>query len=147
MTRQGSTTYPIVEPVLDRIARWCRGENAREHLTVLDTLNRAELAQLAEDMRVSTMQLRLLLSCSPGLAEFLARHMAVLLAHRMEALHIDADDLARADPKLLQALRRRCAACDCRARCEQDLLHDPQDPVWRDYCPNAQVLEALPRVA
>jgi hypothetical protein len=147
MTPQDGATYPIVEPILGRVARWCRGKKTRERLTVLDTLNRAELAQLAEDMRISTMQLRLLLSCSPGLAEFLARHMAVLLAHRMKALHVDADDLTRTDPKLLQALRRRCAACDCRVRCEQDLLHDPQDPVWRDYCPNAEVLEELPRVA
>ncbi len=137
------TPYPLVQSVLDSVASWIRPHPEPRHITVLNTCSRADLEQLAEHMHVSTMQLRLLLSCSPVLAAFLARHMALLLAHRMKALGIDASQLARNDAQLLRDLRRRCAACDNQARCEQDLVRDATADTWRDYCPNAGTLDRL----
>jgi|SRR5690349_10719453 len=71
---------------------------------------------------------------------------ASLLFRRMALLRIDADDLARDEPLLTRELQARCVLCSGKERCIEDLIveedtSDPRD--WRDYCPNAAVLNAV----
>jgi len=83
-----------------------------------------------------------------GVAEFheivqRGRHSANLLSQRMEALHLDATELAQSDRLLLRDLQRVCALCEKKGRCVRDLARDPSDPVWKKYCPNEGSLSAL----
>jgi hypothetical protein len=48
-----------------------------------------------------------------------------------------------ADPMVVRDLERVCTVCGSKRRCDRDLAHHPDDPVWRTYCPNVQTLEAL----
>ena len=75
---------------------------------------------------------------------------AELLHRRAATLHLDLDELRRAEPPLLCELERSCAMCRTRGRCVIDLARefarDPAEPAdqnWRDYCPNAAMLKAL----
>jgi hypothetical protein len=71
---------------------------------------------------------------------------ASLLFRRMGLLRIDADDLARDEPLLTRELQAQCVACSSKAQCVEELIAEentgePRD--WRDYCPNAAVLNAI----
>jgi hypothetical protein len=71
---------------------------------------------------------------------------ASLLRRRMDALHIDWDELARFDPLTLSRLQKTCARCKSRGTCELELSHVSIDAAWgewRDYCPNARKLNEL----
>jgi hypothetical protein len=61
----------------------------------------------------------------------------------MDALHLDADALAKSEPSTMRDLQRLCSSCVSKKRCQRDLLLVPDDPMWRHYCPNADTLDAL----
>lgn len=76
------------------------------------------------------------------------RSEANLLTRRMAALGLDACELHLLDPLLALQMQRECTRCDSRAYCRQDLDGQRSNPGaskddWRDYCPNAMVLEML----
>ena len=69
-----------------------------------------------------------------------------LLGRRLEALHLDLEELARSDPSLLSDLQRGCATCKSREVCALELAHPSPDAAWgawREYCPNAIKLNEL----
>jgi hypothetical protein len=69
-----------------------------------------------------------------------------LLRRRMEALHLDPNELAQSDPFLLSELQRLCAMCKNRGACALELEHVSADVAWgewREYCPNAVTLNEL----
>jgi Family of unknown function (DUF6455) len=68
---------------------------------------------------------------------------ADLLVRRMSALGVDSDAFARLEPALFGNLHTLCRDCDRPGQCRHDLRHDPKDPAWEDYCPNATVLNAI----
>jgi hypothetical protein len=71
---------------------------------------------------------------------------AVLLRRRMRSLLIDPDDFARSEPLLFRQLETRCSRCESTTRCVRDLAVvsiDSMDENWRNYCPNAPMLEML----
>jgi hypothetical protein len=70
---------------------------------------------------------------------------ADLLPRRMQALGLDPNTVAGAEPVAFGEVLQYCAACESYDRCEWDLRQDPGDPAWRDYCPNAARLSALAR--
>jgi hypothetical protein len=72
---------------------------------------------------------------------------ADLLLHRMAALGLDADAVARAQPVTFGDLQRLCATCGWHELCRWDLRHDPIDVASRKYCPNSAVLTALAPMA
>ena len=64
----------------------------------------------------------------------------------MKFLHIDPDELARAQPEVFRQLAIRCGQCGSAAQCAQGLSDDSTDPYgedWRDYCPNAAMLSTI----
>jgi hypothetical protein len=91
--------------------------------------------RMAHDLGISTTELRQLASHGAESAD--------LLVERMAALDLDQNEIARTEPATFQDLQRVCTMCDCHRRCARDLARDPLDPVWKDYCPNAQTLAAL----
>ena len=90
---------------------------------------------MAHDIGVSGAELHRLASRAPESADLLCR--------RMEVLDLDENEVARVERATFQDLQRVCSMCDCKKRCAGDLARNPADPVWKDYCPNAQTLTAL----
>ena len=68
------------------------------------------------------------------------------LYERMHALGLSKADVEHATMDVLRDLQRTCACCNEKGRCEKDLLDRPDDPVWRNYCPNAATLDTLTRL-
>ena len=73
-----------------------------------------------------------------------------LLLRRMRSLHLNPDEVRRADPVVFQELASRCNDCSAQAQCMSDLAGTaveeageiPRDS-WRDYCPNGAMLNTL----
>jgi hypothetical protein len=71
------------------------------------------------------------------------RPECVLLPRRMAALEVDAGAVERIEPAAFRDLQSICANCDAAGQCGWDLVHNPGNPAWQDYCPNAAILSAL----
>lgn len=76
---------------------------------------------------------------------FKGPHAADLLYERMEALGVTRADADRLAHGLMRDLERSCACCADKGQCKGDLAARPDDPVWKEYCPNAITLESLRR--
>jgi len=71
---------------------------------------------------------------------------ASLLFRRMAALQVDRDELASNNPLLFRELQGLCTLCRSKERCVLDLAQERDElanPPWREYCPNAAILNAL----
>jgi hypothetical protein len=66
-----------------------------------------------------------------------------LLAQLMRVLNLNPDVVARAQPDLMGEMERNCAACAHRGRCERDLEGGRSRTTYKDYCPNAGMLDGL----
>jgi hypothetical protein len=71
------------------------------------------------------------------------RPQHVLLPRRMAALDLDADTVERVEPAVFRDVRNTCATCEAPEQCEWDLMHNPGNPAWQDYCPNAAMFSTL----
>lgn len=135
---QARSVRPARWPVVASIADWWR--NWRERAAASAELARydaGEVAHLAADVGISPAELKIFATHSP--------HDADLLAERLGVLHLDEAELARREKLALRDLQRVCTVCASKGRCRDDLRHDPDDPAWQDYCPNAATLIALQR--
>lgn len=94
-----------------------------------------EVEQIAKDIGVSPAELYQLARSDDG--------GAALLLQRMAALDLDCKEVARLMPETMHDLQRLCTLCTTRRRCTRDLARDPNDPNWKDYCPNVATLLAL----
>ena len=101
----------------------------------LDACDKNEIARIARDVGLSSHDLREMAALGPDAAK--------QLLDRMDALHLDADALAKSEPSTMRDLQRLCSSCVSKKRCQRDLLLVPDDPMWRHYCPNADTLDAL----
>jgi hypothetical protein len=125
-----SALTAAAEHFLTRLREWWQ----RGGLAGID---REELQRMAREFGMSVPDLEHLVARGP--------HAADLLHERMRALGIaraDVEDVARG---LMRDLERTCACCDGKGACEQDLAKRPDDPAWKDYCPNAVSLESVQR--
>lgn len=132
-THAASTEH--VQP-LGFITKWWRNWTRRNAMVrELDGCGDAEVAHLAHDLGVSTAELRTLAGRWPDSADLLDR--------RIDALALDRDTIAHAEPEVLRDMQRVCGQCIAERRCEHDLRRDDKDRAWRDYCPNVATLDAL----
>jgi len=70
----------------------------------------------------------------------------MVASSRDVAAHLDARyafALAVHGAKKRGDMQRTCACCNEKGVCEKDLADRPDDPVWKNYCPNAVTLESL----
>ncbi|MGA8649219.1 MAG: DUF6455 family protein [Xanthobacteraceae bacterium] len=118
---------------IEAIRQWYRGLTRSQ--PGLADCGPEGLERMAHDIGVSSTELCRLASHGPESAD--------LLFHRMEVLDLDRNEVGRVERATFQDLQRVCTMCNCQKRCARDLAHDPSDPVWKDYCPNAQTLTAL----
>jgi hypothetical protein len=101
----------------------------------LDTCDKNEIERMAHDVGLSPSELRQLAERGPGAAK--------LLFERLTALHLDADALVKSEPSTMRDMQRLCSSCVSKKRCQLDLMLVPDDPHWRQYCPNAGTLDAM----
>ncbi|MDX2202444.1 MAG: hypothetical protein NW223_06830 [Hyphomicrobiaceae bacterium] len=113
------------------IARW------REQ-SELSQLPAGELDRVAGELGMTGEDLASLALKGP--------HASDLLYERMAALGITRDDADRLAHGLMRDLERSCACCADKGQCKGDLAQHPDDPVWKEYCPNAITLESLRRM-
>ncbi len=72
-----------------------------------------------------------------------ASDLPVLLAQKLAALGLSADEIAARSPAVLEDLVRNCRACPDRQRCIDDVTADALAPGWESYCPNSGTLATL----
>jgi hypothetical protein len=94
-----------------------------------------EIERIASDAGLSATEINKLIRRGPDAANLLLRRMA--------ALDLDRGEVSRLEPRLFEELKKTCGLCDSRRRCVRDLARNSNDPVWEEYCPNAQTLLAL----
>jgi hypothetical protein len=123
------STHTAVETLLARVRDWWRAQNE------LAGINPDELARVAGDLGMSAGALKGLVARGPDAAN--------LLYERMRALGISRADVDSAANAVMRDLQRTCACCNEKGTCEKDLSKRPDDPGWKDYCPNAVTLESL----
>jgi hypothetical protein len=99
----------------------------------LDNFDRQEIERIAAELGMTAADLRDLAACGPDAAELLTKWMT--------ALGISRDDVERTALGLMRDLERTCSCCGHKKQCAADLADRPDDPVWKDYCPNALALD------
>jgi len=128
--------WPALEHFIGPIAEWWRRRAAiRENLTDLNAFGPEDMARMAQDVGISASDLRALATHCTDAADLLDRRLA--------ALGIDSGQLAQAGLAELRDMQRLCTTCQSKGRCAHDLVDDPDDPVWRQYCPNEEALIEL----
>jgi hypothetical protein len=126
------TAQDAVGALLGRVRDWWRRQ---EELRALDD---KEIGRVAADLRISTNTLRDLVARGPDAAG--------LLYERMCAVGMSRDNVHRAAEGVMRDLQRTCACCNEKGICEKDLEEQPDDPVWKTYCPNAVTLESFTKL-
>jgi hypothetical protein len=126
------TSHGALQGLLARVRDWWRRQ---EDLSLLDS---NEVDRIARDLGMSSDTLKKLVARGPDAAD--------LLYERMRALGISEADVDRTASGVMRDLQRTCTCCNEKGICEKDLMEHPNDPAWKDYCPNAVTLEALARV-
>ena len=119
---------------IEALSQWWRSFTGGGPSLELTCCADEEIARMA-DAGVSAAEFRKLSRLDPESADLLLR--------RMEALDLDPKEVGGTERRTLQDLQRVCAMCESHRRCARDLAHDAENPVWEDYCPNAETLKAL----
>jgi hypothetical protein len=128
--------YPVFNSFITAFREWVRQRKLiRQCRQRLDACDKSEIARIARDVGLSSDDLRHMADLGPDAAK--------LLLDRMAVLHLDADALAKNDPTTTRDMQRLCSSCVSKKRCQRDLLLTPDDPLWRQYCPNAGTLGEL----
>jgi hypothetical protein len=129
------TVEATMTSALNTVAQWWRNWTAaRANVASLHCCGADETARMAHDLGVTTPELRALAGKWPDSAD--------LLNDRLAALDLDRAEIQHVEPRVLADLQRVCTMCTKRA-CKHDLAQRPDDPVWREYCPNVGTLDAL----
>ena len=127
-TTSGGNSLTIL---LQRLQRWWH-ENGE-----LRALDPGELSRLASELGMTGGQLQDLVAQGPGSAERLQK--------RLTALGLSRADIERIGAGVARDLERTCGCCGDKSLCREDLERDPDDPQWKEYCPNAISLEGVRR--
>jgi hypothetical protein len=127
------STHTAVEGFFARIYdRW----RARSELAGMDP---SELDHIAGDLGIQAADLESLVERGPDAAHLLYERMRVLGMSRKDVEHIASG--------IMRDLERTCALCNDKGVCQKDLKRRPDDPSWKNYCPNAMTLDdVLPRL-
>ena len=112
--------------------KWKNIWEKRAAINELAKFDPSEVARIAEDLGISTSDLRFLAASGPGSADLLKR--------RLQTLGVDATDI---DTALMRDLQLLCARCNSKRHCAHELEDKPVAARWPKYCPNAQTIEAI----
>jgi hypothetical protein len=108
---------------------WKNFWEKRAAINELAKCDPSEVARIAEDLGISTAELRFLAASDKGAAGLLVR--------RLQALRVDPKSI---DPAVMRDLQLRCAQCDSKKLCAHELENKPLSADWQKYCPNEQTI-------
>lgn len=129
-------TYPALSAFVEAFRDWRRQRRLlRQCRGRLDACDRHEVDRIAHDLGMSSSELWNLAAKGPNAAQE--------VLDRLNALHLDAKVIAASEPGTMRDMQRLCSTCLSKKRCRHDLLFCPDDPVWRQYCLNADTFYAL----
>jgi hypothetical protein len=112
--------------------QWKSYWEKRAAINELANCDPSEVARIAEDLGVSTSDLRVLAASDKGVAD--------LLKCRLQELRIDPTNI---DPAVMRDLQLHCARCNSKQLCAHELEDKPPIQSWPLYCPNEQTIEAI----
>ena len=128
--------YPRFELVLYAVAGWI--DKFRMMNRTRDELGKCspeEARQIAKDLGIAVEDLRRLVRKGSVAADALPKMLS--------ALSVDARALEDADPAVMRDLQRTCVFCDHKSLCQRELAEGTAAQHFRQFCPNAQTLDAL----
>jgi hypothetical protein len=136
VTGASRTALRSVNSFVVTLGDWLRNRRSvRLNRQSFDEWGNYEVARIAQDVGLSSQDLREMMQLSPDAAKLLLR--------RMSMLHLDADELTKSEMDVMRDLQRVCSTCGSKRKCRIDLAHDPENQVWRRYCPNEDTLAEL----
>jgi len=125
--------YPTVGPLIVAIAAWYRKWRHESETANLETWLPGDVERIARDIGVTVADLHALERTEQPL----------LLPRMLDALKIDAAELARTQPAALRDLQRVCSMCDSKRRCKSELAASDAARTYEGFCPNALTLKTL----
>lgn len=114
--------------------RWRQRHSGRREL---DALGRDGLRELASDVAVPEADLYSLVSHNGANEGLLTRLLA--------AIGIDADRLSLQQPAVMRDMAVVCAGCTAARQCRRELDRSEASANFRQYCANADTIDALRR--
>jgi hypothetical protein len=115
--------------------RWREWKSTQDSLARLESCGRNEVARIAQDLALTTTELRSLAGKGADAANLLYRRMA--------NIGLDRAELARQEPMVLWDMQKNCSLCASKKRCRNDFDAGAQTSAWQAYCPNDDTLGAL----
>lgn len=117
------------------LRHWLTGVlNRRALILELQACPKEERNRIARDLGMS--ELDLLRPVSNPLAND-------LMSERLEQLYLSPDYIELFHLATYRDMRRVCSSCQSWRRCARDLADANVDGGMRDYCPNAETMDAL----
>lgn len=112
--------------------KWKNIWEKRAAINELAQLDPSEVTRIAEDLGISTSDLRFLAASGSGTTH--------LLEHRLQTLGVDATGV---EPAVMRDLQLLCARCNSKQHCAHELEDKPVAARWPKYCPNEQTIGAI----
>jgi Family of unknown function (DUF6455) len=112
--------------------QWKSYWEKRAAINELANCDPSEVARIAEDLGISTTDLRFLAASDKGVADLLKR--------RLQELRIDPTSV---DPAVMRDLQLHCAQCNSKKLCAHELEDKPPIQTWPLYCPNQPTIDAV----
>lgn len=131
MTAQ-QESHRTLEFLIGKFVDWLKH---RRELSEIRQMNRADIEAIATDLRVSPDDLDRLIDAGP--------HGADEMPQMLQALGIDAQKLAQAQPLMVRDMQRVCALCRDKAQCHGDIAAGKAAEHYKEYCPNAPSIDSL----
>lgn len=132
-------TLTIADPVrhtVQQILSWfAQGFEHATESDVLAGLSDEEIEALAGDCGISPHQLLALVKAGP--------HAADEMPAMMRALNIDPAEVEYRMRRVFRDMQITCAQCQSKETCRQHLRQGKAEQTFRDYCGNADTLNAL----
>ncbi len=125
-------SYPIVQELIDSFAGWLKHRRELKELREMDRFN---IDRIANDLRVTPLELEELVRHGPHASDELPKMLA--------QLGIDEARLERTNPLLVRDLERVCAMCPDKAKCHRELASGTAAEHYHEFCLNASTLETL----
>ena len=125
---------PILGRAIDSVTAWLAH---RRDVGELSRLSPAEFASIANDLRLSPLDLTRLADKGAGATDNLNRMLA--------DLGISHTAVARTEPAVMRDMERVCAACPSAKRCRRELRARTAQRTYREFCANSGTFDVLDR--
>ena len=128
--------HPGLETILDAIANWIsRYREAVGERWEFAKISADDVARIAHDAGIDTVDLFELVDKAPGAADLLQKMLGVF--------GVDHGNVVLSDPLVMRDLQTLCIHCSQKKRCKHDIAAGTAAEHYREYCPNTVTLDAL----